>query len=545
MSQGQWLVKSGGKKVQAPSLGLKISIPKFDNSNLIAEYSKTVIGRCMNPSKQVMKALLYHLPKIWNVDERVAGADLGMGRFQFDFDQEEDIVEVMKNKPFHFDNWMLSIVRWEPVVEENYPSKITFWVRIMGVPLHFWAAPTFKSIGEALGVVRGDEDVDIDEGKVRVIIDAFKPLVFSVTAEFHSGEESIIALRYEKLHGFCRICSSLRHDQTKCPTVMKSTEEEKAAQPPRTDQNQDPSMLNYKGAVESQGRVSGGAVDGNNRRNGQQVPRNNEYKGKGIAYDNNSYDGFKKPGFKRSYGDQDGAQSRNMRQSGRLSHTEAPAGYAMATSGLSKLDSQDVGQHLDHQQKLMMDAFRSGKSGERNQSSVSKSRKALTFEGNSSGMALKGLEAVVEAKMVGGDMEREGKEEGEKEGLIEEVETEGVVLELTEDVASTEGVEEGGADQLGDVIPTEEDFDVEEENQLMETESQEVRMVNEGKECPVNRKKLGKTSGAVMGGTLKKRLVQSIVSPRKKHTAKQGSKMGEKGALPPKKASVKPDPDQD
>ncbi|CAG7897376.1 unnamed protein product [Brassica rapa] len=285
-----------------------------------------------------------------------------------------------------------------------------------------------------------------------------------------------------------------------------------------------------------------------------------------------------------------------MRQSGRLSHTEAPAGYAMATSGLSKLDSQDVGQHLDHQQKLMMDAFRSGKSGERNQSSVSKARKALTFEGNSSGMALKGLEgeddtimeeaetkglekttlipdpleaanlgstirehrpchfrlstiggvtAVVEAKMVGGDMEREGKEEGEKEGLIEEVETEGVVLELTEDVASTEGVEEGGADQLGDVIPTEEDFDVEEENQLMETESQEVRMVNEGKECPVNRKKLGKTSGAVMGGTLKKRLVQSIISPRKKHTAKQGSKMGEKGALPPKKASVKPDPDQD
>lgn len=104
MSQGQWLVKYGGKKVQTPSLGLKISIPKFDNSNLIAEYSKIMIGRCMNPSKQVMKALLYHLPKIWNVDERVVGADLGLGRFQFDFDQEDDIVEVMKNEPFHFDN---------------------------------------------------------------------------------------------------------------------------------------------------------------------------------------------------------------------------------------------------------------------------------------------------------------------------------------------------------------------------------------------------------------------------------------------------------
>lgn len=347
MSQGQWLVKSGGKKVQTPSLGLKISIPKFDNSNLIAEYSKIMIGRCMNPSKQVMKALLYHLPKIWNVDERVVGADLGLGRFQFDFDQEDDIVEVMKNEPFHFDNWMMSIVRWEPVVEENYPSKITFWARVIGVPLHFWAAPTFKSIGEALGEVRGEDDIDIDEGKVRVIIDAFKPLVFSVTAEFHSGEESTIALRYEKLHGFCRICSSLRHDQSKCPTVMKTTEEEKEAQPPRPDQ--DPSMLSYKGAVESQGRESGAAGDGNNRRHGQQVTQNKDYKGKGIAHDNNNYEDFKKPGFKRSYGDQDGAYSRNMRQSGRLPPAEAPARHAMDTSGLNKLDSQDVGQHLDDQ----------------------------------------------------------------------------------------------------------------------------------------------------------------------------------------------------
>lgn len=64
MTQGQWMVKSGGKKVQAPSMGLKISIPKFDNSNLIAQYSKTLIGRCMNPFKQEMKALLFHLPKI-------------------------------------------------------------------------------------------------------------------------------------------------------------------------------------------------------------------------------------------------------------------------------------------------------------------------------------------------------------------------------------------------------------------------------------------------------------------------------------------------
>ncbi|WZZ20895.1 hypothetical protein YC2023_122282 [Brassica napus] len=64
----------------------------------------------------------------------------------------------------------------------------------------------------------------------------------------------------------------------------------------------------------------------------------------------------------------------------------------------------------------------------------------------------------------------------------------------------------------------------------METETQKAANVNEGKERQANKKKLGKPCGAVMGGTLKKRLVQSVVSPRKKHTAKQGSKMGGEGS---------------
>ncbi|CAN6974112.1 unnamed protein product [Brassica rapa subsp. trilocularis] len=257
-----------------------------------------------------------------------------------------------------------------------------------------------------------------------------------------------------------------------------------------------------------------------------------------------------------------------MRPSGRLLPAEAPARQAMATNGLSKLVSQDVGQHLDDQQKLMLDAFRSGKSGEKSQFSGSTARKALTFEGNPSGMATLGLEeaedvtmeeaetkdleeitllsdhldaAAAEEKTLVNKEEWEGVEEGEKEIMIEGVGTE----RLTEDVVFTEITVESGAAQLEDVILTEADTVVGEEGQLLETETQEFTNVNEGKERQANKKKLGKAIGSVMGGTLKKRLVQSVVSPRKKHTAKQGGKMGEKGALPPKSASVRPDPAQD
>ena len=70
MTQGQWMAKSGGKKEVAKAV-LKITVPRFDNSELIASYGKTLIGRCMNPSKQDMKILLFMLPRIWQVEGRV------------------------------------------------------------------------------------------------------------------------------------------------------------------------------------------------------------------------------------------------------------------------------------------------------------------------------------------------------------------------------------------------------------------------------------------------------------------------------------------
>lgn len=181
MTQGQWLEKSGGKKVEVTKPGLKITVPRFDNSEIIASYNKTLIGRCMNPQKQDMKILLFMLPRIWQVEGRVVGSDLGLGRFQFDFEEEEDITEVLKMEPFHFDYWMVSLVRWKPVLEANYPSRITFWVRVLDMPLQFRAAQTLQSIGEAMGQIQGE--VDVVGGRVRVELDGFKPLIFTMAIE--------------------------------------------------------------------------------------------------------------------------------------------------------------------------------------------------------------------------------------------------------------------------------------------------------------------------------------------------------------------------
>ncbi|KAF8110429.1 hypothetical protein N665_0084s0038 [Sinapis alba] len=149
---------------------LKISVPHFDNSDLIKGYSKTHIGRCMNPEEQDIKASVVILLRIWKLENRVIGADLGLGKFKVDFENEEDIEAVMKMHP------------------------------VLGFPLEFWAVPTFESVGDALGRT---VEVDLDFRRVNVIVDGFKELCFKITVvfsggEFHEGEEAQISLRSYK-----------------------------------------------------------------------------------------------------------------------------------------------------------------------------------------------------------------------------------------------------------------------------------------------------------------------------------------------------------
>ncbi|CAN6892284.1 unnamed protein product [Brassica oleracea] len=136
MTQRQLLATVGNKNGgEAARKHLRITVPHFDNSALIQNYDKTLISKCMNPEEQDVKPLIIMLPKIWKVEDRVAGADLGLGRFQFDFHNEEEIEEVLQMQLYHFDYWMISLVRWKPVMEKSYPTEITFWVRVLGVLL--------------------------------------------------------------------------------------------------------------------------------------------------------------------------------------------------------------------------------------------------------------------------------------------------------------------------------------------------------------------------------------------------------------------------
>ncbi|KAF8049271.1 hypothetical protein N665_2253s0001 [Sinapis alba] len=137
-----------------------INLPQVDNSHLIARFSRSLVRRLLNADGRSIEALLTVLPrpKIWDVEGRVRGIDLGNSRFQFDFNTEVDLLK--------------------------------------GIPTHFWLSEIFEEIGRKLGVVRA---VDANTARVQVTVIVDEPLKFFRKARLPSGEIVKLELKYERL----------------------------------------------------------------------------------------------------------------------------------------------------------------------------------------------------------------------------------------------------------------------------------------------------------------------------------------------------------
>lgn len=129
-----------------------IKVPPFDFTDLVEKYKLSLVGRMFHQDGRSVDALINHMPKcrIWDVEGRVRGKNLGNNKFQFDFDKEEDLQKVLLRRPCHFNKWSFSLERWIPTIKEDFPNSMMLWVTVMGVPTHYKKDETYRSIGGAL-----------------------------------------------------------------------------------------------------------------------------------------------------------------------------------------------------------------------------------------------------------------------------------------------------------------------------------------------------------------------------------------------------------
>lgn len=200
-----------------------VRIPETDVSDLIEQNKFTLIGRVTNPSIQKTRALVDFFLQQWQVVGRITGRDLGPSLFQFNFESEKDLQTILSRAPFHFKNWMFILQRWEPIVSETFPALIPFWVRVHGIPLHYWKYETIDAIGAILGPI---EDREVDKARFRVQVNGLKPLIMKLDLQLPSRTVIEVEVEYEKLGKHCFFCKSLTRedsDKHRCPLSRDHT----------------------------------------------------------------------------------------------------------------------------------------------------------------------------------------------------------------------------------------------------------------------------------------------------------------------------------
>ncbi|KAF8051379.1 hypothetical protein N665_1736s0001 [Sinapis alba] len=93
---------------------------------------------------------------------------------------------------------MLILQQWEPVISPMFPSQIPFWIKLQGLPLHFWDEKMIYNIGQDLATLD------------TIIV-------------FDTGEELSITLEYEDLGYHCSRCNRLLHLTRNCHTTQSET----------------------------------------------------------------------------------------------------------------------------------------------------------------------------------------------------------------------------------------------------------------------------------------------------------------------------------
>lgn len=125
--------------------------------------------------------------------------------------------------PFHYDQWMVILQRWEPTISATFPSKIPFWIELQGLPKHFWKPEMLKTIGEELGEMM-DADIYPSAAKIRVLIDEFQHLTKETVVEFPDGSEALVYLEYKNLKNHCQHCYRLTHELKYCPGISAASD---------------------------------------------------------------------------------------------------------------------------------------------------------------------------------------------------------------------------------------------------------------------------------------------------------------------------------
>ena len=411
---------------------------------------------------------------------------------------------------------MLSLARWQPKHAQQFPSEIMLWVKVIGVPLEFRTAPTFESIGDAIGRTVA---VDVDHARVQVVVDAFKELCVETIVdftggEFYDGEEAPVSLRYEKLFGYCKTCYSLCHKEEKCPLGMLSSNKS----PEQNRDTRDGIGGNFDGGKhDDRARsYSGVLVNGNmSYQNKERDSRDYYGKGKGKMFEEPESKWVKvaERGNKRSYnrGNYRGASENSHYKQGRREDLRVESQEGRARSSSEQIRApQELKDTREELPKLLLSPSKEFKE---EPAKTQTTGTEVILDSAEEEMGLQKVKDLVENQGALSD-----------EDVMEMDKIRAAFLEHGIDMDNPQDLSE--EEPEGEAILQEEGDDIAEEKEdCISVEEKEMVLGEPVKKQGLRKRQFKPTISTA--GSNKTRISNALVSPRKRGVAKTWSRYGE------------------
>lgn len=190
----------------------------------------SVVGRLLNPECQSMKNLIRDIPRKWQKIGRVRGVALSLEKFQFIFNSEHDLVEVLEKGVHTYNEWVILVERWVEHPPDNYLQFMPVWIQIWNLPINYYTEVAITALGELIGQVLEvafDPNLPQIQGfvRVKVLFDVSRPLRRSKLVNLPKGGSTTVKFEFERVQKRCYECQRLTHERDACPFFIKKIQE--------------------------------------------------------------------------------------------------------------------------------------------------------------------------------------------------------------------------------------------------------------------------------------------------------------------------------
>ncbi|KAG7583244.1 Endonuclease/exonuclease/phosphatase superfamily [Arabidopsis suecica] len=213
---------------------LPFEMPNLPEFLSMERNAMSLVGRTLNPECQPMKNLIRNMPRKWQKPGKMRGIALSNEKFQFIFDNEHDLQEVLDKGTHTFNDWSLVVDRWYEHPPANYLQFFPIWVQLWNLPINFYTVPAITALGELIGEVKvvafdPEKPQILEYIRIKVMFDVSRPLRRSKVVNLPQGGSTTVRFQYERIQKRCYECQRLTHEKEFCPILVKRRKDEAVA----------------------------------------------------------------------------------------------------------------------------------------------------------------------------------------------------------------------------------------------------------------------------------------------------------------------------